>query len=476
MGKGDKKTKKGKRWNGSYGKKRPSKKSIKKKLKRKNQKKDQFEKQAEKIKMLYSKVDTLKLLERTYQDKIKTNPNDKTSLLSIKNINIEKEKTLDLLNTLRNKFIGYSIEEIFVNNGQFDRFVSIEFYPDSRAYEKYGSSIMGTFIFTQFERKSLKRHIGQTTYPRTARNIKFEPSELCKLDENQIQELKTIGFNNRDINSIYQTSKLYENRYKKRPKYKEIPNTLEIKIKDDRYDYGPITLHILEQRIKENSLPLIPEEYHQYLALKLYYKKEELSEEERKLIYEQDGVTMLSHIQNSFLEIKLQKENNLSDEEKEVYNRNIETTVYIAKSAVDKEINKSSSDNLNSIINQYIKTYARALMLASQFKPENLSTYGAKYPIRIGLEAFLHITLRHCKGYQFGDWDGKRTTFEYSVKDLMRILKIIVKNCQNDIDKALDNGEEYQLVKGSSYLYDGNYYSIHIDKKGNLVSFHHRNK
>lgn len=225
MGKGDKKSKRGKRWNGSYGKKRPSKKALKKKEKRKNQKKTQFENQGKRIKMLYSQIDILNSLERVNKNRLETNPEDKDSLLSIENINVEKQKALKLLNTLRNEFIGYSVEEIFVNNGQFDRFVNVEFYPNSEAHEKYGDSIMGTFIFTQFERKFLKRYIGQTTYPRTAKNIKFEPSNLCELNENQIKELQTNGFNNRDIKAIYVTSKQYENRYKKKPEYKEIPNT-----------------------------------------------------------------------------------------------------------------------------------------------------------------------------------------------------------------------------------------------------------
>mgnify|MGYP007123663334 CR=1 FL=1 len=58
----------------------------------------------------------------------------------------------------------------------------------------------------------------------------------------------------------------------------------------------------------------------------------------------------------------------------------------------------------------------------------------------------------------------------------MRILKIIINNCQKDIDLEIDKENDFQLVKGSSYLYDGNYYSIHINKQGNLVSFHPRNK
>tara|TARA_R110001583_G_C5648951_1_gene408526 strand:- start:1460 stop:2890 length:1431 start_codon:yes stop_codon:yes gene_type:complete len=476
MGKGDTKSKKGKRWRGSYGKKRNSRKVRNKKKKKENQKRIEFGRKVEKIKMLNTQFDLLKLMEDVHEKKLEPNPNNKDVSKLLKNINQAQQVTLELMNKHRDEFIGYSVEEIFVNNGQFDRFVSIEFHAGSEAFNKFGSTIMGTFIFTQFEVKSLKKHIGQTKYPRTSKNMRFEPSKLCDLDDTQIGELKKIGFNNKDIKTIYKSTTRYENRYKKAVGFKEIPGTIEIKIKDDGYDYGPMLLKLYESRIKKNSFPLILEEYHKYLALKLNYNKDGITEEEKTEIYEKDNVTIKPNISDIYIDTKYYKDDELNEKDKKIFENYLKRKTDIAKEAVDKEIQKSSSDAIHKIIGKDLKRYMKALMLAAQFEPENLSTYGATHSVRLGLEAFLHVVLRHCQGYQFGDWDGKRTTFEYRIKDVIRILKIIIENCQKEIDIAIDKGNDFQLVKGTSYLYDGNYYSIHIDKNGDLISFHPRNK
>ena len=476
MGKGDRKTEKGKRWRQSYGNTRPSKNSKKKKYRLKKAKVVNFKNQIRRTKFLNNQYLTFKLLEEEYNRRLSKDPNNEEIKTSIQNISEAKEKVLADLDKSRKETIGYSVEEIFVNNGQYDRFVSIEFYPGSESFEKFGESIMGTFIFSQFERKFLKRYIGQSSYPRTYKKIRFDPSELCNLNESKIKELKSIGIDNRDIKTIFQTGTRYENRYAKKPEYKEVPNTIKIKVRDDGYNYGPMMLHIYESRIKKGNYPLIPVEYDQYLALKYRYKKDSLTQEEESKIFKPGTEELKPNIADAYIEHKFYTENELSETDNELFKQYIKGKTEKAKVAVNREVLKSGSKSLLDIIKDDMKTYMKALMLAAQFKPENLSTYGAKHSVRMELDGFLHIVLRHCKGYQFGDWKNKRTTFEYVIKDVIRILKIIIKDLQKDIDESLSKGEDFQLVKGSAYNYDGNYYAIHINKNGELVSFYPRNK
>jgi hypothetical protein len=44
--------------------------------------------------------------------------------------------------------MNFSNEEIYSMYGQYDKFVRIEFRPNSEAYEKYGASLMGNFKYT----------------------------------------------------------------------------------------------------------------------------------------------------------------------------------------------------------------------------------------------------------------------------------------------------------------------------------------
>lgn len=476
MGKGDRKTKKGKRSRKSYGKTRSSKSNLNKKLKIENEQTEEFRNKMESLRLLCNQYEVFRLLESEYEKRIINAPDDKNLLESKEKLGEDKIKTLELLDNIRENFYPYSIEEIFANNGQYDRFVSLEFYPDSNAFKRFGESIMGVFVFTQYERKFLKRHLGQSKYPRTSNKLRFEPSELCSLDDSQIEELKAKGIDNRDIKVIYQTNMPYENRYKKRPEYKEIPNTIGIKVRDNGYDYGLAILQMYESRIRNSNYPLIPEEYHEYLSLKLQYKPDDLSAEEKSEIYKSDGATMKPSVADFYIKRKFFRVKMLNEDDTKLFNEYIKRKTDKAKKSVDKEVSKSSSESFLKIITKDLPSYRDALILASQFEPENLSTYGAKHSVRLGLSGFLHIFLRHCKGYQFGDWKGKRTTFEYKTKDVIQVIKIIIENLQKDIDKALDGGNDFQLNIGTSYLYDGNYYAIHIDKNGNLLSLNPRNK
>jgi len=153
MGKGDRKSKKGKRSRGSYGKTRNSSRVRSKQKKKENQKRIQFNRKVEKIKMLNTQFELLKLMEDVHEKELEPNPNNKDVPNSIKNIKQAKQNTLKLLNEYRNEFIGYSVEEIFINNGQFDRFVSIEFHAGSEALKKIRKFHNGYFYFYSIRKK-----------------------------------------------------------------------------------------------------------------------------------------------------------------------------------------------------------------------------------------------------------------------------------------------------------------------------------
>ena len=84
----------------------------------------------------------------------------------------------------------YSYEEIYYHFGQYDAFVTVQFQLGSEEYNKYGIRLMGVFKYELEERKSLEEEIKKDDVPRTDKQIKFFPSDLEKLSDDQKSRLR----------------------------------------------------------------------------------------------------------------------------------------------------------------------------------------------------------------------------------------------------------------------------------------------
>src|SRR5690606_15672685 len=55
--------------------------------------------------------------------------------------------------------LNHSIQNVFIQVGQFDRYAIFDFYYGSDAYQKYGNTVYGYIIYTPSERAKLKHEV-----------------------------------------------------------------------------------------------------------------------------------------------------------------------------------------------------------------------------------------------------------------------------------------------------------------------------
>ncbi|UMQ41580.1 MULTISPECIES: hypothetical protein [unclassified Chryseobacterium] len=124
--------------------------------------------------------------------------------------------------------MNFSYEEIYFDFGQYDTFVTLRFDRNSDEFKKFGSELMGVFRYTQQEREDCEKIRDTFAMPRNNKKIKFIPSELENLSEEDVIFLDKEGIQASSINLVSFFDRKRENRFSITKK-KNIENQILIK-------------------------------------------------------------------------------------------------------------------------------------------------------------------------------------------------------------------------------------------------------
>ncbi len=466
MGKGDRKTKKGKRFRKSYGKSRPRKKSF-------NHKKKEMDKEK-----VVNNMDTLYLLRQGAEFALKNltnNPKkmDKSVLSQqIKTHEITIQLIDDAIAKLRKDFFQFSVEELYSMYGQYDKFISIEFHEKSDSAIEFGESISGILIYNRREREDLNKILKQGEFSRTNTFVKIDLSKSDDLQNEQVEKLRNRGFLSGDVFKILVRNSPNIDSYRDSKK-KEIPGTLNIKFEPDDSNPEILMLNLWKRIIARGDKPMIESEWDEYYTYKILYEKSEITEQEwTKKIYEPNSKTIKERIRINIIRSKLKRKMILSGEETQDFLAITRKRKLEREKLVKKELNRVRIAKLKALIDEHEEVIKELNDIAYYYEEENFSTYGAKYPVYLRLERYLHIFIGHFEKFQMGKWIGKKTPFQYNFKDTTRLIKIIIEQLQPQIDEALDSGKEFNIYDKRAFYYNGNYYSVHVGRNGELKAFY----
>ena len=159
--------------------------------------------------------------------------------------------------------LNHSIQNIFIQVGQYDRYAIFDFYFGSEAYLAYGATVYGYILYTPTQRANLTTQTRKNPVPDEDGLILLDGALQ---DEEKNKRLRSIGFMAKDVNRL---STLDIGQIRNHYEYqgtREIPNTINVKFDASRFDADALQLKLFRERIAE-GIPFIPFEYVKYLTL-----------------------------------------------------------------------------------------------------------------------------------------------------------------------------------------------------------------
>jgi len=423
---------------------------------------------------LYSLHDTAEeLIESTEKELLACAQEDlaKKKILKDKIIHFKSEKDSfeEKIEKQRETDFQFSKEEIYSMYGQYDRrFISIEFHKFSVSALKFGRNISGCIKYDRHERNELEELIQLDSIPRTNGIMKLEVSEVTEISEELKQSLLDDGFLSGDIYTILSPNIVPSKSFGKAGK-KEIPNTIEVKFDSKGFDRFFAMKKLYSDRVKKGNL-LTEFEWHQLAAYTCIYEPEEVESMHDKVFNESGD--KYDEVRLEELKIKLQ---NLTIKEGGIQ----ELGRLFAKQrlsrvkVLEREISRSTTKKLKDFESDYPNIYKELIESTVSFNPESLVIYGAVKPIYLDYQRFVHIYLKHCNEFGIeGKFEKEGTKFQYTPKDIKRVLKIVIEDALQDINKALSEGKDYRGNGRKLTYFNGNHYSFHISKEGRVMAFH----
>jgi hypothetical protein len=375
----------------------------------------------------------------------------------------------DIEKQLSEKF-QFSVEELYAMYGQYDRkYISIEFHKFSESATKFGRNIGGVLTYYKKEREALEDAISKENVPRTNGLVKIDCSKHEKLSDEQKKELIENGFVSGDIYEVLASDFPVAKSYNQTG-IKDIPNTITVNVDPTDFDPNRAYLWLYGQRIKNGDI-LIEEEIAKFCGLSLYLKPgSENYDYVKENGFDENG-QKLSKVRFFELEAKLYA-TDITKEELLEFNEFLQARKVERIEAIKKEIKRSTNKGLEQFEEEYPDIYAELQKSRVQFETESLEYHEMITPIYWNYEGFLHIYLRHCDELAIEGHFENKTKFQYTQKDIKRILKIAIEDLKPKINEKLKEGKDFRIYGDRSLYFNGNHYSLHILADGRVAAFH----
>lgn len=375
--------------------------------------------------------------------------------------NIEKQ--------LSEKF-QFSVEELYAMYGQYERkYISIEFHKFSESAAKFGRNIGGFLTYYKKEREKLEDTISKENVPRTNGLVKIDCSKDEKLSDEQKKELIENGFISGDIYEVLASDFPVAKSYNQTG-IKEVPNTITVNVDPTDFDSNRAYLWLYGQKIRNGDI-LIDEEITKFCGLSLYLKPgSENYDFVKQNGFDEDG-QKLPKVRYFELEAKLYA-TDISREELLEFNEFLQARKIERIEAIKKEIKSSTNKSLEQFEEEFRDIYSELQKSRVQFETESLEYHEVVTPIYWDYEGFLHIYLRHCDELAIEGHFENKTKFQYTQKDIKRILKIAIEELKPKINEKLKEGKEFRIYGDRSLYFNGNHYSLHILADGRVAAFH----
>lgn len=360
---------------------------------------------------------------------------------------------------------GYTVEKLYEIAGKEDRVVTISFREGSLSKQIWGDSITCVFLYTERERIKLIDSVekGEGNYGKV--KAKYLLSEL---NGEQIEKLKTEGFDSLDVVEVLVAPLLQDENIYKGEKLRKL-NQIKIHIEPEppleemKFELGALC------KFMEHGMLLCPSEYVDYLTLKLVLGAK-LDENERARVFDHEGKIHNNDVSRRYLYYK-SRLGELS-EEKKLQQAQLELMRIMERLTFLDNRLKEMGTSLEKLKDEQPAICESIVQKALHFNEIRLNHTG-HYPIYLTYEGYIHIGLRHIKEWQFSDYYRDRDKFQLNEEDVIPTISHIVEEINDDYQsiKAKRPDFQYRKFGKSSIYFNGDYYMLHIDVDGRIENF-----
>ncbi len=358
----------------------------------------------------------------------------------------------------------FSVEDMFRLVGQYDKFVVVKFYRTSDAYNKYGAEVLGHIVYGRKLRNELTDAISIADHERNDGNILLAITGDDKL---KVQQLKMEGFQASDI---YAISTFIDDPeivlYKKEGK-KEIPYTVDIPFESGSFDLPRMQNMITSWKFGDNS-KILDHELLRYYTNQLIIG-ETVSEDIKAAYLLDDGKVFKEQVLVQMYAFGFHH-NLLNQEQKNHYNQILRQRGDRRWAILKKDLGITEQVFENFKL-AHPKEYINARTTLIGFSDETLTSNSPLYPIYWDEERFTHIYGRHYVDYFINFSTYKGTHFQYTYKDIRRLICLILDSLKEPIEAALSAGKRFDKYGDQGYYFNGNYYTLRIEESGRLMTF-----
>jgi len=362
----------------------------------------------------------------------------------------------------------YSIEEVYKYTGQYDKVASVSFSLGSESQRTFGNYIIGVFKYSKSERESLEVKMRSSPDEKTYGYIKFSVSKSFTLAEELRHKLESEGLLSSDIIEILQYNSPLINEFTKK-ELRSLPEKISLKADLDSFDEEELFLYLINGYLT-SGYNLTPFERDRYNGILIRKFAGQITHEFLEEFYKPGTSELVDEVRYYYLKSKFLKDDLTPMEDadlKELYSKKIQDRFDKLFRELERGTKNIKDLNKNP---EYKKILSVLYYITIGFKPERLS--GFKYPIWWDFERFIHIYLRHVDALQIGERFEVKTAFQYQTVDIQLTIVKVLDLIQNDIESHFSttpNSDFYRIGEMGVY-YKGDYYSLHIEKTGRLLT------
>lgn len=352
--------------------------------------------------------------------------------------------------------------------GKTDDVCTLDLREGSEIYEIFGPKVTVEFVYTQKERRMLEEDSSSLDgIPNIkAKGLVF----LFGKGKDKKELLLKEGIPVKDIVSAFTIhytpeNNTFTNSNKRSLDVLEVPFESYGNGDDIGWCYGFLC------RQKKDGVGLMTEDENKYLAYKYIIEKDNLTAEERGIIYNKNGRFANPDVAYHILfwrkaaGVITEKESGIFNDLK--WNRNLKRVEMLGK-----ELKK-----IGIPFHKFCKDYPeQATFVYKKLQTFNDRSFNmtGKYPLYMDFQSFVHIYLHHVDIMNMGRQMAQKDKFQLQEKDVLLMIDHVMHELNNDYQAYREANPQGKFVRRGvqAYYCRGDYYEVYVDKNGRLESFY----